>query len=219
MSVAIIWMWGGLFVAITTRVKKPNGKKDTGGRLHPPRKESPGRRWKRARERLGLHFRDVELASSRLAEKYNNPEYTVRISRLADVERHDTMPGIQKLYSLCAVFRIDLTEALTWYGVEVSSLPEDSRCAAIDKTHLLGFHSVNPEEISVPVLLDSGLDPNKTAFLSRNIRRWGKLPLLLLGKLDVPEYRYGYIGLEEFAMFPSLLHAPFLLITYTPLPT
>ncbi len=199
-----------------TPVEKSNAeKKGTGGRSHPPRKESPGRKWKRARERLGLHFRDVELASSRLAEKYNNPEYTVRISRLADVEQHNTMPGIQKIYSLCAVFRIDLMEALAWYGIEVSSLPEDSRCAAINKTHLLGFRSAKPEEIAVPALLDGGLDPNTTTFLGRNIRRWGTLPLLLLGKLDVPEYRYGYIGLEDFRMFPILQPGAFVLIDDT----
>lgn len=178
-----------------------------------PWKESSGRKWKRARERLGLHFRDVELASLRLAEKYHNAEYTVHISRLADIEQNDVMPGLQKIYSLCAICRVDLVEALGWYGIEANSLPEDAQyAAAVEKTHIVGFRSSKSEEISLPLLLDAGLDPNKTAFLSRSIQRWGRLPLLLLGSLDLREYRYGYVGLKDHRMFPILHPGAFVLI-------
>jgi hypothetical protein len=195
-----------------TSVEKSNDNESGRKSFYPRRKESPGHKWKRARERLGLHFRDVELARSRLAKKYHNSEFTVRISRLADVEQNGVMPGVHKLYSLCAVCRIDLAEALAWYGIDVRRLPDDSAYAAVEKTHVLGFRSIKLEDVSVPAILDSGLDPSKTAFLSRSVQRWGRLPLALLGNLDIREYRYGYIGLKDYRMFPILHPGAFVLI-------
>ena len=47
---------------------------------------SPGDKLRSLRERLGLTLRDVEAASSRIAENHQNPDYTIPISRLSDIE-------------------------------------------------------------------------------------------------------------------------------------
>src|SRR5262249_42857346 len=43
-----------------------------------------------------------------------------------------------------------------------------------------------------------------TTYLSRMIQRWGKLPLMLLDRLNLQEFRYAYIGSEDHMMDPLL---------------
>lgn len=171
-----------------------------------------GRKWRQLRERLALRFRDVEAASIHLARKYHNPEHIVRISRLADIEQKDVMPGIHKIYSLCAIYRIDLNFALAWYGIDTTNLPVDSQFARIPRTHRISFDADDRGEVPLPVAILPGLDPSKTAFVSRLVRQWGKLPLLLLNAMDLATRRYGYIGMGDNRMHPFLRAGSFVTI-------
>jgi transcriptional regulator with XRE-family HTH domain len=85
-----------------------------------------GYRLKTARLRLGLTFRDVERASDALAAAKQCPEYYVPISRLSDIENHAAQPNFYRIYSLCAIYRISFSEALLWYGVDLSQLSSDA---------------------------------------------------------------------------------------------
>jgi transcriptional regulator with XRE-family HTH domain len=165
--------------------------------------EEAGQKLKRVRERLRLKFRDVEEASARLAARHDNDEFIVALSRLADIENKGTMPSVYRLYSLCAIYRLDMAEVLSWYGISLSTLPGDADVVQHAHTHLVGFR---PEEghIQVPLALDPGLDLSRTVFLSRLIQRWGKLPLMLLNNLDLKNFRYGLIGTQDRFMFPLI---------------
>jgi len=165
--------------------------------------EDAGQKLKRYRERLNLRFRDVEEASLRIASRRNNDEFVVALSRLADIENKGTVPSIYRLYSLCAIYRLDLSDVLSWYGISVAALPSDATLVQHERTHLVGFQ---PEdgEIQVPLALDPGLDLSRTVFLSRMIQRWGTLPLMLLNNLDLKAYRYGLIGTEDWFMSPLI---------------
>lgn len=165
--------------------------------------EEAGQKLKRVRERLQLKFRDVEEASTKIAGKYRNEEFTVALSRLADIENKGTTPSIYRLYSLCAIYRLEMSDVLSWYGITLSALPADASVVDQTRTHILGFR---PEEgeIQVPLSLDPGVDLRRTVFLSRAIQRWGKLPLMLLNNLDLRNYRYGLIGTEDWSMFPVI---------------
>ncbi len=160
-----------------------------------------GQKLKRARERLGLRFRDVEEASVKIARTRGNDEYIVALSRLADIENKATIPSIYRLYSLCAIYRLDPHEVLIWYGLTFETLPADAMLVAQERTHLVGFR---PEsgDAQVPIALDPGLDLTRTVYLSRLIQRWGSLPLMLFKNLDLKQYRYGLIGTEDRSMFP-----------------
>jgi hypothetical protein len=81
-----------------------------------------GQKFRQARESLGLRFRDVEQASQQIAERFENREYEVLISRLSDIENHGTLPSIYKVYSLYAIYRIDYREALAWYGIPAETI-------------------------------------------------------------------------------------------------
>lgn len=174
--------------------------------------EEAGQKLKRARERLNLRYRDVEEASQRIAAKHQNSEYSIALSRLADIENRGTLPTIYRLYSLCAIYRLDPSEVLEWYGVKLGNLPGDSASIEIGRTHLVGFRTDGDGEIQVPLSLDPGVDLRRTTYLSRMIQRWGKLPLMLLNGLDLKNHRYAFIGTDDWTMYPLLQPGSLVLI-------
>ena len=177
--------------------------------------EDAGQKLKRARERLNLRYRDVEEASLRIAARHRNDEFVIALSRLADIENKGTVPSLCRLYSLCAIYRLEFLEVLEWYGVDVSRLPGDSHCIEIEKTHLVGFETEGYGEVTLPISLDPGIDLRRTTYLSRMIQRWGKLPLMLLNGLDLKDHRYAYIGTDDWVMYPLLQPGSLVLIDET----
>src|SRR5512145_1066198 len=131
--------------------------------------DEAGLRLKRTRERLGLRYRDVEEFSQQIADRRKNNEFVIAISRLADIENRGVVPSVFKLYSLCAIYRLDLAEVLRWYGVDAGLLASDSLSVEPDKTHPIGFGR-DPlgqpvGEVQIPLSLDPGVDLRKTTFL------------------------------------------------------
>lgn len=180
--------------------------------------ESAGHKLKRARERMGLRYRDVEESSQRIADRRKNSEFAIAISRLSDIENRGVVPTIYKLYSLCTIYRLDFPEVLRWYGVNLGDLLSDAVFLSPDRTHLAGF---SPEtagpggQVQVPLSLDPGVDLARTTFLSRFIQSWGVLPLMLVGGLDPRNHRYGFIGYDDWFMYPLLSPGSLVLIDET----
>lgn len=177
--------------------------------------DDAGQRLKRARERLNLRYRDVEEASLRIAARHKNDEFAIALSRLADIENKGTVPSIYRLYSLCAIYRLDLAEVMEWYGIDLGCIAQDAFSTDIERTHPVGFDPDPHSEVLVPLSLDPGIDVRRTTFLSRMIQRWGKLPLLMLNGFDLKSHRYGYIGTEDWRMYPILQPGSLVLIDET----
>ena len=177
--------------------------------------EEPGQKLRRARERLNLRYRDVVDSSLRIAERSQNPEFTVALSRLADIENKGTLPTIYRLYSLCAIYRLDLFEVLRWYGVDFAKLPSDVLKVNVESTHLIGFSPVDHTQVELPFELDPGMDLCRTTYLSRVVQRWGKLPLALLNGLELKNHRYGFIGTDDWFMYPLLQPGALVLVDET----
>lgn len=181
--------------------------------------EDPGQKLRRTRERLNLRVRDVELASLKIADKYHNDDFAVLINRVSEIENRNLVPTIHKLYSLCAIYRLDFQEVLEWYGISLGALPADTATVDVPQTHEL-FPGSKPNrpasgEVLLPLALDPGLDPRRTTYLSRMIQRWGKLPLLFLESLNLKEQRYALIGTEDWFMYPLLQPGTFVSIDET----
>jgi transcriptional regulator with XRE-family HTH domain len=178
--------------------------------------EEAGQKLKRARERLNLRYRDVEEASLRIAERHRNDEFIIALSRLADIENKGTVPTIYRLYSLCVIYRLDPADVLEWYGVELAAQAADAvSVIEIERTHPISFQANSHGEVHMPLSLDPGIDLRKTTYLSRMIQRWGKLPLMLLNGLDLKNHRYGFIGFEDWAMYPMLQPGALVIIDET----
>lgn len=179
--------------------------------------DEPGQKLKRARERLGLRYRDVEEFSQRIADRRKNSEFVIAISRLSDIENRGVVPSVYKLYSLCTIYRLDMAEVLRWYGVNIGELAADAAHIAPDRSHLIGFSpesfgATSAGEVQVPLSLDPGLDLRRTTFLSRFIQSWGVLPLMLVAGLDLKNHRYGFLGLDDWFMYPLLQPGSLVLI-------
>lgn len=164
--------------------------------------ERGGERLKRARARLGLTYREVVQASHEIAGRHGNSEFSIALSRLADIENKGTVPNIFRIYSLCAIYRLNLEDVLCWYGVPADGLAGEALQVKLNRTHLAAFDA--GPRVLIPALRDAALDWNRTTFLSQFVRRFGKMPLSFLNGLDVREYRYGLIGLEDWSMYPIL---------------
>ncbi len=163
-----------------------------------------GLRLKRIRENLGLRYRQVEQASNLIAARRGSAEFVVGLSRLADIENKGVVPSLHRLYSLCAIYRLDMGEVLEWYGVDIAQILQDGSYANPPKTHPVGAPGGRRGSVALPLKLEPGVDFGRTTYLSRVIQQWGRLPLSLLDNLDIDECRYGIIGTEDFMMFPLL---------------
>jgi hypothetical protein len=177
--------------------------------------EFAGQKLRRARERLNLRFRDVELASQQIAKRHDSPEFVVLISRLADIENHGTLPTIYRLYSLCCIYRLKLTEVLDWYGIGTEQMATDVGMIPLEKTHGVGIDEDGGSEVTIPISMNPGVDLSKTTFVSEVIQRWGKLPLALVGGIDVKRFRYGFVGTEDWSMHPAIPAGSLLVIDDT----
>ena len=194
-------------------MKSIPGRSDALGKHHTM--EGAGQKLRRVRERLNLRVRDVEQASLKIAEKYQNDEFAVLINRVSEIENRGLVPTLYKLYSLCAIYRLDLQQVLEWYGITLAALPADSAFAEVPRTHPVGFQANVEGEVLLPLSLDPGIDIHRTTYLSRMIQRWGKLPLMFLDGLDLKDHRYAFIGTEDWFMFPLLQPGSFVVIDET----
>jgi len=181
--------------------------------------EDPGQKLRRIRERLNLRVRDVELASLKIADKYHNDDFAVLINRVSEIENRNLVPTVHKLYSLCAIYRLDFPEVLEWYGISLGALAADSSSVDVPQTHMFSFHSNmahgSSSEVLLPLALDPGLDPRRTTYITRMVQRWGKLPLLFLESLNLKEQRYALVGTEDWFMNPLLQPGTFVSIDET----
>ncbi len=172
--------------------------------------DRPGEKLKRARERLDLTFREVEDASQQIARRRGSDEFAIGLSRLADIENKQTVPSIFRLYSLCAIYRLEFDEVLSWYGVPRDMLSSDSAQIELRVTHQVG--TAAEARVTLPQPADIKIDLNETTFLSHMLRRWGKMPLGILNGLDTRRFRYAFIGTEDWSMHPLLPPGSFLAI-------
>ncbi len=157
-----------------------------------------GSRLRLARERLGLTYRDVERASYELASHRGQPEFIIRISRLADIENHEVTPSLYKLYALAVIYHLSPLDIFQWYDVPLESCFCDGTHLRAPNTHL----AAPPTSVRLPVRFDPGFDPRRTEYLSRMVETWGQLEAAVFN--GVSRYRYGYIGLDDHMMEPLL---------------
>lgn len=164
--------------------------------------ERPGEKLRQARERLKLTYRDVVEASQLIADRRGSEEFSIALSRLADIENKGTLPTIYRIYTLSAVYRLDWREVLQWYGIPLEMIASDGFAVHLDETHAVDF---SKEALShAPEGADREIDPQKTTLLSYLARRWGKMPFSFLNGLGQRHLQYGLIGAGDWSMYPLL---------------
>jgi hypothetical protein len=170
---------------------------------------SAGLNLRGVRERLGLTMREVESASVRIAERHRNDEFEICPSRLSDIETKGLVPSVFRLYSLSVIYRCDLREILAWYGIDLSLSAADLQLSLPPKSHFEESLK-SSSAVAIPTRLDPSFDPRRSTNLSRMVEQWGLVPLAHLANLSNDKYMYGYVGSEDFTMFPLLPPGTFL---------
>ncbi|MDZ7640193.1 MAG: hypothetical protein U5J83_18395 [Bryobacterales bacterium] len=167
--------------------------------------ESPGNSLKRVREKLNLRYRDVETASHEIARRRGSDEYVIALSRLADIENKGTLPTLFRLYSLCAIYRLDPMDVLRRYGLPLDRLEEDSLLSPSRSTNLLSL------DASPTILMEANatesweeMDAGETRVLPRESGAEGWMAHALLGLPRPKSIRVGIIGEQDNAMSPLL---------------
>jgi hypothetical protein len=150
----------------------------------------------------------------RLAERYKNEEYGIPLSRLSDIETKGLVPGLFRMYSLAVIYRLDFLDILAWYGIDLGRIPSDVNVAEPRRTHRaepLSASSANHiSTANVPVKMDPGFDLRRTGNLGRMVEKWGAVPFTKLQELANSDFTYGYVGTEDFTMYPLLLPGSFI---------
>lgn len=172
---------------------------------------TPGFRLRMLREQLGLTLRDVEQSSARIAARHHNEDFALALSRLSDIEAKGVLPSLYRLHSLAVIYRRDIRELLSWYGIDLNETAADIGLATPPKSHLMETLG-SATDLQIPVRLDPSFDPQQTVNLGRMIERWGVIPIAFLGQFANTEYTYGYVGSDDFTMYPILLPGSFLQI-------
>ncbi len=164
---------------------------------------SGGQSLRTLREQLGLTMRDVETASAKIAEKHGNEEFAIPPSRLSDIETKGIVPSLFRLYSLAVIYRRDVRDLLVWYGIDLNRITVDLDFIAPRKSHV-SEALANVSSVQVPVRLDPSFDPRRTANFGRLIEQWGLVPLAYLQQFAPCKFTYGYIGSDDWTMYPIL---------------
>jgi transcriptional regulator with XRE-family HTH domain len=170
--------------------------------------KKPGEMLRANREALGMSLRDVESASVRLAKLQDNDEFQLTISRLSEIENKGTAPSIFKLHALAMIYRKKTSELLRWYGIDLEQTAASVGLPPTPVTRGL-THSTPNDSVNMPVRLDPSFDLKRTANLGRVVEKWGIVPLTFLERFMNRRYAYGYIGTQDFTMYPLLMPGSF----------
>jgi transcriptional regulator with XRE-family HTH domain len=164
-----------------------------------------GARLKELRARLGLTTRDVETKSQQIADEKHNREFCLSHAWLTDIENGKFTPSIFKLYSLSAIYDKSFSEIASYFGLRIADLSRDRASIGVPRTHLLGSRDeVGIEKIELPVQFKAGFQLEKTNLLARVVEKWDEIPVGLLQHLDLRKSVYGYIGLEDYTLYPLI---------------
>lgn len=172
---------------------------------------TPGARLKALRENLGYKLRDVEIASERIAQRRKEEEYAIPISRLSEFETKSLVPSLHRLYSLAVIYRVTIKQLLIWYGIDTQNYAADlSATAEAPKTRPAALELQG--DVRVPVKFDPSFDLKKTVNLGRMVEKWGVVPLSYLAPLANADFTYGYVGIDDYTMYPLIMPGTFLQI-------
>ena len=166
---------------------------------------SAAEKLKELRVRLGLTTRDVETKSQQIADDRHNREYYLSHAWVTDIENGKFKPSIFKIYSLSAIYHVGYTEVLSCFGLPISELGRYRASIGVPRTHLLGAETdLETEKVSLPVQFKPGFQLEKTNLLAQVVEKWDQIPVGFLQHLDLHKSVYGYIGLEDYTLYPLI---------------
>lgn len=165
------------------------------------------------RFRLGLTVRDVAERSDRIAREEGNKEFDISSAWLVEIENSDGIPSVFKLYSLSVIYHIKFADLLLLYGLDLEKMTKHRMLMPGKQTHPTSIQVVDQDRTAIfPVRFDPGFNVERTNLVSRIVEIWGEVPMGLIQHLDFRSSLYGYVGLEDFTLWPLLRPGSFVQI-------
>ena len=194
-----------------TEGRVPRGNSPSGPSMR------PGEQLKELRNRLGVTTREVEEFSRTIAEDRHNEEFYISNAWLTQLENKNSIPSIYKLYSLSVIYRAKFKELLVVFGIDLDASTRYQLALPLQNTHLASLESPDPHKtITFPIRFDKSFSLEKTSLISRMVEVWGEVPIALIQKLDVRHCQYGYLGVQDYTMYPLLRPGSFVQIESRP---
>jgi hypothetical protein len=164
-----------------------------------------GKRLRVERLRVRLSTRAVQKLSQQIAKEKNNQDYYISHGWLTDVENGKFTPSIYKLYSLSLIYKCNYAEIVAFFGINVLDVAKEQRLVRLPHTHLVGANLESPgQTIMLPLDLRENVQLARTNLVSRMFEAWGEIPVALLHQLDLRHRLCGYIGLEDYTLYPLI---------------
>jgi transcriptional regulator with XRE-family HTH domain len=177
----------------------------------------PGDQLRELRNRLGVTTREVEEFSRTIAEDRHNEEFYISNAWLTQLENKNSVPSIYKLYSLSVIYRATFNDLLVVFGIDLDASTRYQLALPLQNTHLASLEAPDPHKaITFPVRFDKSFSLDKTSLISRMVEVWGEVPIALIQKLDVRHCQYGYVGSNDYTMYPLLRPGSFVQIETRP---
>jgi transcriptional regulator with XRE-family HTH domain len=171
-----------------------------------------GKRLRAVRERLRLSTREVEHLSSEIALKKNAPDYYISHTWLGEVEAGKFKPNIYRLKTLSLIYKQGLDELLSFFGIDLSNAGTQE-LVGLPHTYLMASALEGTRRTLVaPLELREKVDLGSTNLVSRMFESWGEIPVTMLQQLDWRSSLYGYIGIEDFTLYPLIRPGSFVQI-------
>ena len=170
-----------------------------------------GKRLRAERERLGLSLRDVENLSHGLAEKLKSSEYNIAHTSLADIENGKWPPTLHRLFTLSVIYGHDYDRLATMCGVPAGEAVKEHRKLHLPRTYLVGPVPEPYKTSFDAVELRQKLRTERTNLVPKMIETWQEVPLVLQ-LMDGSDPLYGYIGIDDYTLYPFVRPGAFVRI-------
>jgi hypothetical protein len=169
--------------------------------------------WLRAqRERLRLSARDVEDLSLQIANKKKDKRYYVSHAWLIDIENGRFKPSILKLHTLSRIYQLDWYALLARFQIPIEEAGRDKGHLILPHTHLAEGLSRSVQTVEIPVELRDTAQLELTNLMSRMFEGWKEIPIAFLQQMDLRNSVYGYIGKDDYTLYPIIRPASFVQI-------
>jgi len=155
------------------------------------------------RRHLGISTREVEKYSRQIAKAESSAKFYISNAWLSQIEGTGSVPGVQKLFSLSVIYRVNFVELLYLFGIDLERIGLHQLEIRLPNTHPAKLEVYNEDRTTTfLVRLHEAFKVDKTALVSRIVKLWGELPISFIRHLDMKNSEYGYIGLRDYTMDP-----------------
>src|SRR5712691_6640377 len=132
----------------------------------------PGAELRAIRRHLGISTRQVEKYSRQIANAEGSAKFYISNAWLSQIEATGSVPGVQKLFSLSVIYRLNFVELLYLFEIDLERIGLHQLEIRLPKTHPAKLEVYNEDRTATfPVSFHEGFKVEKTTLLSRIVDR------------------------------------------------